>query len=155
MKAIAVIVCVLLTLSAPSFAKYERNKAVAVQKVLFGDIKSVRNIIEQELIQDKKNGWKTFGGALVGGVIGNQFGGGSGRAIATILGSVIGGSVANNSQQGSYYKQTQLVELLIQVENGDQFMVVQDLDQGMRFHKGDNVRLVYLGDNTVRVDKAY
>jgi outer membrane lipoprotein SlyB len=122
---------------------------------LFGDIKSVRKITEQELIQDKKNGWKTFGGALVGGVIGNQFGGGSGRAIATILGSVIGGSVANNSQQGSYYKQTQLVELLIQVENGDQFMVVQDLDQGMRFHKGDNVRLVYLGDNTVRVDKAY
>ena len=111
--------------------------------------------ITKELIQDKKNGWKTFGGALIGGVIGNQFGGGSGRAIATILGSVIGGSVANNSQQGSYYKQTQLVELLIQVENGDQFMVVQDLDQGMRFHKGDNVRLVYLGDNTVRVDKAY
>jgi outer membrane lipoprotein SlyB len=25
----------------------------------------------------------------------------------------------------------------------------------MRFQKGDNVRLVYLGDNTVRVDKAY
>ena len=52
-------------------------------------------------------------------------------------------------------KQSHFVELLIQVENGDQFMVVQDQDQSMRFSKGDNVRLVYLTDNTVRVDSAY
>ena len=71
------------------------------------------------------------------------------------LGSVIGGSVAHNRQQQSHYQQNHFVELLIQVENGDQFMVVQDQDQSMRFSKGDNVRLVYLNDNTVRVDKAY
>ena len=93
MKAIAVIMCALLTLSAPTFAKYERNKAVAVQKVLFGDIKSVRNISEQELIQDKKNGWKTFGGALIGGVIGNNVtknvenGGAAGAIIGGLIGS--------------------------------------------------------------------
>ncbi|GAA67472.1 glycine zipper 2TM domain-containing protein [Pseudoalteromonas sp. BSi20429] len=155
MKAITVIMCALLTISAPTFAKYERNKAVPVQQVLFGDVKSVRNITEQEIIQDKNNGWKTFGGALLGGVVGNQFGGGSGRTVATILGSVIGGSVAHNGQQQSHYQQNHFVELLIQVENGDQFMVVQDQDQSMRFSKGDNVRLVYLNDNTVRVDKAY
>ena len=155
MKAITVIMCALLTISAPTFAKYERNKAVPVQQVLFGDVKSVRNITEQEIIQDKNNGWKTFGGALLGGVVGNQFGGGSGRTVATILGSVIGGSVAHNRQQQSHYQQNYFVELLIQVENGDQFMVVQDQDQSMRFSKGDNVRLVYLNDNTVRVDKAY
>ncbi|MBB1386289.1 glycine zipper 2TM domain-containing protein [Pseudoalteromonas sp. SG45-5] len=155
MKAITVLMCALLSVSAPTFAKYERNKAVPVQQVLFGDVKSVRNITEQEIIQDKNNGWETFGGALLGGVIGNQFGGGSGRTVATILGSVIGGSVAHNKQQRSHYQQNHFVELLIQVENGEQFMVVQDQDQSMRFSKGDNVRLVYLNDNTVRVDKAY
>jgi outer membrane lipoprotein SlyB len=155
MKAITVLMCVLLTISAPTFAKYERNKAVPVQQVLFGDVKSVRNITEQEIIQDKNNGWKTFGGALLGGVVGNQFGGGSGRTVATILGSIIGGNVAHNSQQKSHYEESHFVELLIQVENGDQFMVVQDQDQSMRFSKGDNVRLVYLTDNTVRVDSAY
>ncbi|WP_278381491.1 glycine zipper 2TM domain-containing protein [Pseudoalteromonas distincta] len=155
MKAIILIMCALLSVSAPTFAQYERNKAVPVQQVLFGDVKSVRNITEQEIIQDKNNGWKTFGGALLGGVVGNQFGGGSGRTVATILGSVIGGSVAHNRQQQSHYQQNYFVELLIQVENGDQFMVVQDQDQSMRFSKGDNVRLVYLNDNTVRVDKAY
>ena len=155
MKAITLVMCALITMSALTFAQYERNKAVPVQQVLFGDVKSVRNITEQELIQDKNNGWKTFGGALLGGVIGNQFGGGSGRTVATILGSVIGGSVAHNKQQQSHYQQNNFVELLIQVENGDQFMVVQDQDQSMRFSRGDNVRLVYLSDNTVRVDKAY
>ena len=155
MKAITLVMCALVTMSAPTFAQYERNKAVPVQQVLFGDVKSVRNITEQELIQDKNNGWKTFGGALLGGVIGNQFGGGSGRTVATILGSVIGGSVAHNKQQQSHYQQNNFVELLIQVENGDQFMVVQDQDQSMPFSRGDNVRLVYLSDNTVRVDKAY
>ena len=144
-----------LLFSDPSFAAYERNKAVPVQQVLFGKVQSVRNITEQELVQDKNSGWKTFGGALLGGVIGNQFGGGSGRTAATILGSVIGGSVAHNRQQGSHYNQYHLVELMIKVENGEQFMVVQDKDSQMTFNTGDSVRLVYLSDNTVRVDKAY
>lgn len=147
--------CTALLISAPSFAAYERNKAVPVQQVLFGNVQSVRNITEQELVQDKNSGWKTFGGALLGGVIGNQFGGGSGRTAATILGSVIGGSVAHNRQQGSHYNQYHLVELMIKVENGKQFMVVQDKDSQMTFNTGDSVRLVYLSDNTVRVDKAY
>lgn len=115
----------------------------------------MRTITEQQLVQDKSNGWKTFGGALLGGVIGNQFGGGSGRTVATILGSVIGGNVAHNQQQTQRYENTQLVELLIQVESGEQFMVVQDNDPAMRFHQGDHVRLIYLTNNTVRVDSAY
>lgn len=144
-----------LLFAAPTFAAYERNKAVPVQQVLFGEVKSVRNITEKQLVQDQANGWKTFGGALLGAAIGNQFGGGSGRTAATILGSVIGGSVAHNKQQSSHYSQYHLVELMIKVESGDQFMVVQDLDNRMRFSAGDDVRLVYLSDNTVRVDKAF
>ncbi|MBL0689607.1 MAG: glycine zipper 2TM domain-containing protein, partial [Pseudoalteromonas sp.] len=106
MKTLSLILCALLLVSAPTFAKYERNKAVPVQQVLFGKVKSVRTITEQQLVQDKSNGWKTFGGALLGGVIGNQFGGGSGRTVATILGSVIGGNVAHNQQQTQRYEHT-------------------------------------------------
>ncbi len=142
-------------LSSPSYADYQRNKAVPVQQVLFGSVQSVRTITEQELVNDRTNGWQTFGGALIGGVIGNQFGGGSGRTVATILGSMIGGSVAHNRQQTSRVIEYKLVELLIQIENGEQYMVVQDLDSQMLFKQGDKVRLVYLTDNTVRVDKAY
>ena len=68
---------------------------------------------------------------------------------------MIGGSVAHNRQQNSRVIQYQLVELMIKVESGEQFMVVQDKDNQMLFNQGDKVRLVYLTDNTVRVDKAY
>ncbi|KTF18067.1 glycine zipper 2TM domain-containing protein [Pseudoalteromonas sp. H105] len=155
MKQLVFLLFALLLIPSPTVAAYERNKAVPVQQVLFGKIESVRTITERELIQDKSNGWKTFGGALLGGVIGNQFGGGSGRTAATILGSVIGGNIAHNRQKSSYYTQYELVEMMITVESGKQFMVVQDKDNRMLFTKGDQVRLVYLSDNSVRVDKAY
>jgi outer membrane lipoprotein SlyB len=144
--------CSLIIFSFNSYADYDRNKAVPVEKVLFGNVISVRHINQEELIKDKNNGWHTFGGALVGGVIGNQFGGGSGKDVATILGAIIGGSIANNRHNQSKKVLIQLVELMIKVESGEQFMVIQDLDKQMIFHSEDKVRMIYLANNTVRVD---
>jgi outer membrane lipoprotein SlyB len=138
-----------------TFAEYDRNKAVPVEKVLFGSVISVRNITQEELIKDKNNGWRTFGGALMGGIIGNQFGGGSGRDVATILGAIIGGNMTNNNQKQPKRRVIRLVELLIKVESGEQFMVIQDFDSQMRFHSTDKVRMIYLANDTVRIDKQY
>ena len=139
-------------------ANYDRNKAVPVDKVLFGTVISTRNISQEELIQDKSNGWKTFGGALVGGAIGNQFGGGSGRTAATILGAVIGGKMVNTGSQAKTVT-VRLVELMIEVECTEkqcqQYMVVQDFDQQMVFHNQDAVRMVYLANGNVRIDKQF
>jgi len=144
----------ILFFNATSFsANYDRNKAVPVEKVLFGSVDSVRNITHEELIRDKKNGWHTFGGALIGGVIGNQFGGGSGRDVATILGAIIGGSVANDRRRQPKKVITRLVELMIKTDTGEQFMVIQDFDSNMIFHSKDKVRMIYLANNTVRIDK--
>lgn len=134
---------------------YERNKAVPVEKVSFGKIESVRKISETELIQDKSSGWHYFGGALIGGVIGNQFGDGSGQVAATILGSLIGASIVNNRATRYKQKTIELIELLIQTENDERVMVVQDVDRNMQFTTGASVRIVYLSNGTVRVDKAY
>ena len=65
MKAIYLSLMCWLALIPFAQADYDRNKAVPVEKVLFGQVLSVRNITEQELIQDKNQGWKTFGGALI------------------------------------------------------------------------------------------
>lgn len=139
-------------------ADYDRNKAVAVEKVLFGTVVSARNISQEELIQDKNSGWKTFGGALIGGVIGNQFGGGSGKDIATVLGAIAGGAIANNRSQAKTVV-IHLVELMIEVECAEQqcqqFMVIQDYDQQMVFHHQDAVRMVYLANGNVRIDKQF
>lgn len=144
----------ILLFNAASFsANYDRNKAVPVEKVLFGSVVSVRNITHEELIRDKKNGWHTFGGALIGGVIGNQFGGGSGRDVATILGAIIGGSVANDRRRQPEKVIARLVELMIKTDTGEQFMVIQDFDNSMIFHSKDKIRMIYLVNNTVRIDK--
>lgn len=139
-------------------ADYDRNKAVPVEKVLFGTVISARNISQEELIEDKNSGWKTFGGALIGGVIGNQFGGGSGQTVATVLGAVIGGRIANNNSQGQTIV-VRLVELMIDVDCAEQqcqqFMVIQDYDQQMVFHNQDAVRMVYLANGNVRIDKQF
>jgi outer membrane lipoprotein SlyB len=135
------------------YADYDRNKAVPVEKVLFGKVLSVRNITEEALIRDKKNGWHTFGGALVGGVIGNQFGKGNGRDVATILGAIIGGSTTNKHHEQTKKVVIQLVELMIKTDDGEQFMVIQDYDNNMVFQSQDKIRMIYLANSTVRIDK--
>lgn len=145
--------CILLLNPTSAYANYDRNKAVPVEKVLFGSVESVRNITREELIRDKNNGWHTFGGALMGGVIGNQFGGGSGRDVATILGAIIGGSIAGNHHSKPKKRINYLVELMIKTDDGEQFMVIQDYDPKMVFHSKDKVRMIYLANSTVRIDK--
>ena len=143
-----------LLMSLPAFADgYDRNKAVPVDQVLFGQVISVRNITETELIKDRNNGWKSLGGALLGGVIGHQFGGGSGQDVATVLGALIGGSMAHRNNPKYREKTLRLVELMIKVESGQEFMVVQDYDPAMAFVANDDIRMIYLANGSVRIDK--
>ena len=48
-------------------------------------------------------------GAIAGGVLGNQIGGGSGRAAATALG-IFGGAILGNNIEGAPPAQTQTVQ---------------------------------------------
>lgn len=139
--------------NSPVWAAYDRNQAVPVEKVLYGYVESVKNITEKQLVADKNQGWRTFGGALIGGVIGHQFGGGSGQDVATVLGALLGGGIANQYGNQEYYLEYKLVEMMIKQEDGTQVMIIQDLDTGMVFKAGDEVRVVYL-QGYVRVDVA-
>jgi len=141
------------TLVTGAKAQYERNKAVPVEKVLFGQVLSVRDISKEELIQDQNHGWKVFGGALIGGVIGNQFGSGSGRTAATILGALLGGATAGEHNPEYRSRTLHLVELMIRTEDNKEYMVVQDYDSRMVFASGNEVRMVYLANGLVRIDK--
>jgi uncharacterized protein YcfJ len=57
----------------------------------------------QSLHQEKRKGQGgavgVIGGAVVGGLIGNQFGGGTGRTLATVGGAAAGGYVGNEVQK--------------------------------------------------------
>ncbi|AVF59603.1 glycine zipper 2TM domain-containing protein [Vibrio diabolicus] len=145
---------IILFLPLAANAAYERNVAKPVNEVVYGKIDSVRYITQQEVVQSKNNGWKTLLGATIGGLVGNQFGGGTGREVATAVGALAGAAVAQNQSNYQYTVEYKLVELLIKVKGDKLINVIQDVDKNMLFSRGDEVRILYFDDG-VRVDIAY
>ncbi|EHV9705847.1 glycine zipper 2TM domain-containing protein [Vibrio parahaemolyticus] len=149
-------VCPWIILFLPLFANaaYQRNVAKPVNEVVYGKIDSVRYITQQEVVQSKSNGWKTLLGATIGGLVGNQFGGGTGKEVATAVGALAGAVVVQNQSNYQYTVEYKLVELLIKVKGDKLINVIQDVDKNMLFSRGDEVRILYFDDG-VRVDLAY
>lgn len=63
-------------------------------------------VVEKREPQDKHKVAGTAIGALAGAVIGNQFGGGRGRTVATVGGAVAGGAVGRKVQENQQDKDT-------------------------------------------------
>lgn len=156
MKAIILIVSSLLGfVTAPAWgAVYERNTARPVVQVVFGQVDTVRNITQSQMVESEQSGWKTLGGAVLGGLLGNQFGGGHGREIATAVGALAGAAAVQHYQSGGSLVESKLVELLIRSDQDKLINVIQDFDPAMVFAQGDKVRILYFSDG-VRVDKTY
>jgi outer membrane lipoprotein SlyB len=127
---------IILFLPLVANAAYERNVAKPVNEVVYGKIDSVRYITQQEVAQSKNNGWKTLLGATIGGLVGNQFGGGTGREVATAVGALAGAAVAQNQSNYQYTVEYKLVELLIKVKGDKLINVIQDVDKNMLFSRG-------------------
>lgn len=78
------------------------------------------------------------GGAVVGGLLGHQVGGGHGQQIATVLGA-IGGAVAGNQIEGNV-RATHSYNIVVRLDNGKTRTVHQSAVPGWR--QGDRVRVV-------------
>ncbi|WP_117233244.1 glycine zipper 2TM domain-containing protein [Vibrio maerlii] len=139
----------------PLFAHaYQRNQARPVNDVVYGAVESVRYITQQEIIHSQANGWHTLLGAVVGGLVGNQFGGGTGKEVATAVGAVAGAGMVRHHGNRDTLIEYKLVEILIKTDKGKLVDVIQDVDNSMLFNRGDEVRILYFNDG-VRVDIAY
>ncbi len=135
-------------------AAYQRNTARPVNEVVFGQVDTVRYITQQDIVKSKGSGWETLLGAVVGGLVGNQFGGGSGKEVATAVGAVAGAGIARSQANQEFSVEYKLVEILIETDKGKLIDVIQDVDNTMLFERGDKVRILYFDDG-VRVDKEY
>lgn len=84
------------------------------------------------------SGVGAVGGALVGGLLGNQVGGGNGRKLATVAGA-IGGAVAGNQIEG-HVKATRTYNISVRLDDGS----VRTLQQSEQpnWREGDRVRIV-------------
>lgn len=124
---------------------YSRAEARQAQAVQFGRLESVTPVI----IEGNQNGLiGTGGGALIGGLLGNQIGGGSGKQIATVVGAIAGGVAGNHAESNLTRVQGQ--ELTVRLDSGRVISVVQAAENGQFMEAGARVRVLGQG-GTLRV----
>ena len=119
-----------------------RGQAGQAQSVRTGTIISIRNIN----IQGNSTGG-TLVGAGVGGLLGNQFGKGSGQTAATVGGALIGGALG--SQAGQSINSRRGIEIDVRLDqNRERISVVQEVNPRENFYVGDKVRVMIGGGRT-------
>ncbi|GAA3603335.1 glycine zipper 2TM domain-containing protein [Gibbsiella quercinecans] len=124
---------------------YSSSQAKQIQTVTYGTLVSVRPVKIQG--DESSNTIGAVGGAVLGGLLGNTIGGGTGRTLATAAGAVAGG-VAGNSV-GEVAGRTSGYELEIKTDNKENIVVVQKAGN-TKFSPGQRVRMARSG-NTLTV----
>jgi outer membrane lipoprotein SlyB len=99
-----------------------------------GVIESVRSVEHRP----QSSGVGAVGGAVLGGLLGNQVGSGHGRQVATVAGAV-GGAVAGNHIEGNM-KTTHTWDIVVRMDNGSKRTIHQSSQPSWR--SGDAVRVV-------------
>lgn len=99
-----------------------------------GEIASVREVVTKA----KGSGFGAAGGAVVGGVLGNQVGEGRGKDVATAAG-VIGGAVAGNEIE-KRTRATKSYEITVRLDNGSTQVINETNPPSWR--AGDRVKVV-------------
>lgn len=99
-----------------------------------GNIEAVREITHRA----QGSGLGAAGGAVLGGLLGNQIGGGHGKQLATVAGAV-GGAVVGNQVEGNM-KATRSYEIRVRLDDGSLRTFSQQSAAGWR--AGDRVKIV-------------
>lgn len=100
---------------------YSSSQAKQVQNVTYGTLVSVRPVkIEGG---EGSNALGMIGGAVIGGLLGNTVGGGTGRTLATAAGAIAGGAAGNSI--GEVAGRTSGYELEIKTDQKENIVVVQ------------------------------
>jgi outer membrane lipoprotein SlyB len=99
-----------------------------------GNVESVREITTRA----QGSGVGAAGGAILGGLLGNQVGGGHGRQLATVAGAV-GGAVVGNQVEGNM-KASHSYEIRVRMDDGGFRTFHQQNAPGWR--TGDRVKVV-------------
>jgi outer membrane lipoprotein SlyB len=103
----------------------------------YGTVQSVEIVPRQE----SNNLAGTLGGAVVGGLLGHQIGGGTGNTVATLAGAAGGAAAGNQVQRNMSNGQAQQAyRITVRMDDGSTQTLLQDSVPGVQ--RGDHVRLV-------------
>lgn len=125
------------SVAAPAATTYPQSSNAYTQ---YGVVQSIDLVSQNTGPANNSIGAGTIAGAVVGGILGNQVGGGSGNTAATVLGAA-GGAYAGhqveknqrNTQQVTAYKFT------VRLNNGSYQTVIQTTNADIRV--GDRVQI--------------
>lgn len=125
---------------------YTGAQAGQAQSVSYGTITAIRAV---KIEGNGTSGFGGIGGAVLGGLLGHEVGGGGGKTIATAIGA-LGGAWAGNRVEGSTDR-TNGMEVQVKRDDGQNLVVVQQADN--TYLVGQRVRLIGSGTN-IRVTPA-
>lgn len=131
---------------APAPRVAERRRVAAAEPASkwcsnCGNIESVRKLTTRA----RGSGVGAAGGAVLGGLLGNQIGDGSGRQIATVAGAV-GGAVLGNQVEGNM-KATTRYEVRVRLDDGSVRVFTRETAPPWR--NGERVRIVNGGIRSI------
>ena len=117
-----------------SASAYSAASANVIQGVLTGTVIAVHRIT----IAGTPTGAGLIGGALVGGVLGHQIGGGLGQSLATGAGA-IAGALGGQALEGAASKENGLL-VTVRLDNGNTVAIAQAADVPLTV--GERVELI-------------
>lgn len=133
-------------------------QGVSVQtNQVVGEVISVRHIRENSRRSHRGEiSPRSIAGAVIGGALGNQIGGGNGRQLSTLAGALLGGSVANRiadrraTARNGYDNARQIQDndlVTVRVSNGGSFETYEiEQPAGYGLRRGDAVALMVSKD---------
>lgn len=135
------------TLPNQSGNVYSNQSVHQLQQVYYGRIVD----IQRSYVQSEGNILPTLGGAIIGGLLGNQIGGGSGKKVATVAGTIAGGYIGNETYKNyGSTREVKQITFSIDSETGNAHYTVLQADPNNQFYNGQRIKIIQQG-NQVRI----
>lgn len=127
---------------------YTPGQTQNVQRVLLGTVLAVRHVEIQPAANSRM--LASGAGALIGGLLGHQIGGGKARTLATVAGAV-GGAIGGNMVD-SHVQRRPGLQVTVRLNNGNVINVTQAADVHVTAGQGVQVIGGGYGNQPVRIE---
>jgi outer membrane lipoprotein SlyB len=130
------------SLSGQGYGRSDARLPMTVQRGVVDSVRLVR-------IEGTRSGLGGLAGAVAGAAVGSGVGDGAGQAMATVAGAILGGLAGSAIEQDATRRQG--LEILVRLDSGPLYAIVQEQVQGETFAPGQEVEVLTSLDGSMRV----
>lgn len=145
--------CALLLMGVVESGQAGSREIVNISKVEFATVVNVRRLSHQDLVDDKRHGWRLYRHALLGGELGGRYGKGSLSDVGGVLDAVLQHNQSSTREvRLTGRDEISLMELSVVRDNGVRNTIIMQFSAKDIYRPQDHIRLVHCDDG-VLVDK--